>query len=133
MKGTICFVLWSLGLFKLATSACSFFVHEACPLTILLIVSAYVRCRSVFACEACQPPPLESPTVSKRAPRKTAVDEADSISAEISDNGHDDDVKPEKRLTRYSYSKRILFEVFFSIRPCNSPQYLGVLHHLSAL
>jgi hypothetical protein len=60
------------------------------------------------------------------------VDEADSISAEISDNGHDDDVKPEKRLTRYSYSnsKSILFEVFLCIRPCNSPQYLGVLHIL---
>ncbi|KAG0563892.1 hypothetical protein KC19_8G067800 [Ceratodon purpureus] len=61
--------------------------------------------RSVYACEACQPPPLDSPVVSKRALRKIPVDEADSISAENSDDVHDDGATPEKRPTRKRVAK----------------------------
>lgn len=94
-----------MGLFKFATTACSFSVHvKACSLTILLIVFVSLHCRSVYACEACQPPPLDSPTVSKSALRKTTVD---TISAEIGDDVDDDGVLPEKRPTRYSHSIQI--------------------------
>lgn len=46
--------------------------------------------RTVYACEACQPPPLSITTVSKRSMRKTTVDEADSNPAESGGDVDDD-------------------------------------------
>jgi len=84
-----------------------------------MIFAVVVHCRSVYACEACQPPPLSITTVSKRVMRKTTVDDTDSNSAESGGDVHGDGVISEKpRLPRYSNSfpTRNLFESLLKIK-----------------